>query len=158
MKIKLVLLFFIFICMMSCSISDTEFIERINSTDRIEIRERFHGGIAGTGLTNYVVKRSGYFYENEDWILVRDEDTQFQTYIQLSPDELSIFKSFITKAFETHDSNRTNDNSCTTFGPNPNEYDIQVGFYKKHLQPDEKTDSLFYRLTGKFCETKHVYE
>jgi len=132
--------------------------KEISKAERISITETSHGGIGGSAQINYVLKRSGFFPENVDWILIRDENTQFQTYILINPIQLNNIKAFVVKAFETHDSTREYENSCSVSGPNPNEYDIKVNGYSRHLQPDEYTDSLFYTLTKEFCLGKHVFE
>lgn len=142
----------------ACNVSDKEFMQEIAKAERIDITETFHGGIGGSGQINYILKRSGFFPENEDWILIRDENTQFQTYVLVDAIQLANFTLFIESAFGTHDSQREYQNSCTVFGSNPNEYDIKVNGYSRHLQPDEKTDSLFYTLTKEFCLSKHVYD
>ncbi|UII24290.1 hypothetical protein [Fulvivirga ligni] len=142
----------------SCSLSDSELIERVNNANRIEIVETYHGGIGGEGHNSYVLQRNEHFPKNEDWILIRDENTQFQTYVVLDSAQHANFLFFLQRALQTHDVTREYDNSCTTFGPNPNEYDIHVDLYSKHLQPDEKTDSLFSTLATAFCPIKHVYK
>lgn len=149
---------FLLFAFSACNVSNQEFIEQIAKAERIDICETFHGGIGGSGQIKYVLKRSGYFPENEDWILIRDENTQFQTYILIDSIQLYNFKSFVVSAFNTHNPDRKYQNSCTVFGPNPNEYDIKVNGYSIHLQPDEYTDSLFYTLTKEFCLGKHVFE
>ena len=142
----------------ACNVSDEEFMEEIAKAERISIIETFHGGIGGSGQITYVLKRSGFFSGSEDWILIRDENTQFQTYILIDSIQLNNFKSFVENAFETHDPDRKYQNSCIVVGPNPNEYDIEVNGYSRHLQPDENTSSLFYALTQEFCLSKHVFE
>jgi len=158
MNLKFYIFFSLLLVLSSCSISDNEFVKEIEKAERIEITETFHGGIGGSGQIKYILKRSGYFPENIDWILIRDEDTQFQTYILIDPIQLSNFRLFVNEALETHDPKREYQNSCTFTGPNPNEYDISVNGHSRHLQPNEKTDSLFYTLTKEFCLGKHVFE
>lgn len=158
MNFKFHIFFSLLLGLSSCSISDKEFVKEIEKADRIEITETFHGGIGGSGQINYVLKRSGYFPEKDDWVLIRDEGTQFQTYILVDSIQQTNFRSFVTAVFITHDNEREYQNSCTVFGPSPNEYDMKVNGYNRHLQPDEKADSLFNTLTKEFCLSKHVFE
>lgn len=159
MKLKICIIYSLLLFILSaCDVSDKEFMQEIEKAERISVTETFHGGIGGSGQINYVLQRSGFFPENEDWILIRDENTQFQTYILVDTIQLNNFRLFIKSALKTHDSLREYQNSCTVIGPNPNEYDIKVNGYSRHLQPDDKTDSLFYTLTKEFCLSKHVYE
>ena len=158
MNFKFCLIYSLLLIILSaCHVSDEEFMEEIAKAERISITETFHGGIGGSGQITYVLKRSGFFPESEDWILIRDENTQFQTYILIDSIQLNNFKAFVANAFETHDSDRKYQNSCIVLGPNPNEYDIKVNGYSRHLQPDENTGGLFYALTKEFCLSKHVF-
>lgn len=156
MNIKFYLILLLLITFNSCSISDEELLEEIEQTSEIEITQTFHGSIAGSGQIEYTLKKSGDYGEYEDWILIRDEGSQFQTYIPLDSSQLKIFRQFVKEAIKSHDSKRVYLNSCMS--SDPSEYDIQVNGYSRHFQSNEKTDSLFYSLLKEFCFGKQMFD
>ncbi len=77
MNIKYYLILLLLITLNSCSISDEEFLVEIEQASTIEITETFHGSIAGSGQIEYTLKKSRDYEEFEEWILIRDEGSQF---------------------------------------------------------------------------------
>tara|TARA_B100000508_G_scaffold140192_1_gene140462 strand:- start:1782 stop:2213 length:432 start_codon:yes stop_codon:yes gene_type:complete len=140
----------------SCTLSDEQLLNEIEQTERIEIKRTFYGGIGGSGGIDYTLKRSGYFEEENDWVLIRDEGTQFQTYILLDSSQINTFRLFVREAIKSHDSNREYYRTCDS--SSPSQYDIRIGSYSRHLQPDNETDSIFYSLIKEFCLGKHIFE
>lgn len=156
MNINYYLIFLLLITLNSCSISDGELLVEIEQASTIEITKTFHGSIAGSGQIEYTLKKSRDYEAIEEWILIRDEGSQFRTYIPLDSAQLNTFRQFVKEAINSHDSKRVYTNSCMS--QDPCEYDIHVSGYSRHLQPDEKTDSLFYSLTKEFCFGKQMFD
>lgn len=155
MNIKYFIIFSLLILFNSCTLSDEQLLEEIEQTERIQIKQTFYGGIGGSGEIDYTLKRSGYFEKKDDWVLIRDEGSQFQTYILLDSSQVNTFRLFVREAIESHDSNREYSKTCDS--SDPSEYNIRIGSYSRHLQPDNQTDSMFYSLTKEFCFGKHIF-
>ena len=156
MNTKYYLIFILAIVINSCSLSDDELLKEIEQTEKIRIQQTFYGGIGGSGQVDYTLQRSGYFEEYDDWILIRDKGSQFQTYILLDSIQLHTFRKFVRKAVESHDPDKKYSSTCSS--SDPCQYDIRIGSYSRLLQPDKQTDSLFHSLTREFCNGKHIFE
>ncbi|MBO9699092.1 MAG: hypothetical protein J7604_02720 [Sporocytophaga sp.] len=138
----------ILILLTACTSSNDKLKDKILNADEVQIKENFHGGIAGGGTNNYTLKKAAIGDDLYEWILIKDKDTDFQTYITLDSSDLNSFDLFVSKAFESHDPGREYNNSCVF--RDPSDYEFKVGFSKVQLNPSLNSDSIFKSLLRKF--------
>lgn len=128
----------IFLCSVSCSMSDADKYKKILNAEELYIQRNFYGGFLGYGEEEYHIKKVEF-----ETLLFKNEGRDYQTFVRMK-DKKALLKTFIKKAYNTNIPDRPMSNSC--MAGVDYEYILKSGFTTLKLRPEKECDSLFYLL------------